>query len=172
MRAFFALEPSPKDKLAIENWRQKTLPMLHKPIPAANFHLTLAFLGDIGEKQLDNLCQTVTKIALPMFSLQFDHCGYFSKPGIFWLGCQHSQALETLAHKVQVAANLPPKQQQSFVPHISLFRGCDTPPPEPLFAPELTLAFTHFGLYQSINSHHGVHYHCIQQWPLQPVFQR
>jgi len=170
MRVFFALEPQAKDKLAIDNWRQKALPAINNKIPAANFHLTLAFIGEIEEKELEPLCQMAENIQLPAFSLQFDTYGYFSKPGIFWLGNNVSPPLKALANQLQQGAGLSHKQQQNFVPHISLYRGCDTPPPKPLLEPELELKFEHFCLYRSIRSCHGIHYQCIQRWLLEPAF--
>jgi 2'-5' RNA ligase len=58
MRAFLGLSPDVKTKLAIELWRNKAFPCFYAPVPAANFHITLAFLGQISPKQLDALCDT------------------------------------------------------------------------------------------------------------------
>ena len=47
MRAFFALEIEPEIQYAIEKWRDRTMLPAGRAVPAANFHITLHFLGSI-----------------------------------------------------------------------------------------------------------------------------
>lgn len=48
MRLFFGLGLSGRDAMAIAQWRTSMLPPLAKPVPVANLHLTLAFLGEVN----------------------------------------------------------------------------------------------------------------------------
>ena len=89
MRAFFGLSPDIKTKLAIEGWRNKVFPHFDAPVPAANFHVTLAFLGKISPKQLDALCESVNQIdQIHAFDVSLNQIGYWSKPKALWLGCK------------------------------------------------------------------------------------
>ena len=56
MRVFFALELDPHTALRISNWRERQLTSIGKPVPVANFHLTLAFLGSLNEPAIERLC--------------------------------------------------------------------------------------------------------------------
>ena len=66
MRYFIGLDLSPANKLALDSWREKSLPELPRvkmplktkapvrqprPVPAANFHITLCFLGSVSPRQ-------------------------------------------------------------------------------------------------------------------------
>ena len=72
MRAFFGLSPDPVTKLAIQEWRDKTLPQFNAPVPTANFHVTLAFLGQINPRQLDALCSEIDSLKEISLSLILD----------------------------------------------------------------------------------------------------
>jgi len=52
MRLFLGL-PLPADTQAeLDHWRSVSLPAFSRPVDAANFHLTLAFLGEVNNAQL------------------------------------------------------------------------------------------------------------------------
>ena len=79
MRAFFAIEPPAQIKLAIDSWREKALPTFVKAVPPANFHITLAFLGQVNDVQLESLIQQSDALAsISGFALSLDHLGYKS----------------------------------------------------------------------------------------------
>jgi 2'-5' RNA ligase len=81
MRAFFGLSPNVNTKLAIQAWRNKAFPHFDTPVPAANFYVTLAFLGQISSKQLDALCEAVELISeIHTFDISLNQVGYWSKP--------------------------------------------------------------------------------------------
>ena len=56
MRLFYALEVPGELAVAIADWRQQQLPPAGREVPLANFHITLAFLGEVAENRLEQLC--------------------------------------------------------------------------------------------------------------------
>jgi 2'-5' RNA ligase len=97
---------------------------------AANFHLTLKFLGDIREHILPDikliLSQTITDKS--RFTISFNQLGVFPNvhhPQIIWIGPrEYSQKLFTLQQELDYRLNKSLKlaQEKKFTPHITLSR--------------------------------------------------
>ena len=51
MRVFFGLELDASTTLAIADWRDRQLACAGRPVPPANFHITLAFIGELPESR-------------------------------------------------------------------------------------------------------------------------
>lgn len=174
MRAFFGLSPDAETKLAIEAWRNKAFPKFDAPVPATNFHVTLAFLGQISPKQLDALCEDVEQISeIHIFDVTLNRVGYWSKPKALWVGCEETQnehlQLSKRLHQIANSAGLQlPKQD--YVAHLTLARKCSVNPPAPLIEPRFNWQNTEFHLYESVSGKKGVSYQIRKSWPLVPRF--
>jgi 2'-5' RNA ligase len=169
MRTFFALTPGAETALPIESWRMLNWPLLQRPIPAANFHLTLAFLGDISASQLEYLAQRARGTDAGAITLALDTLGYWSKPQILWLGpASCPQALLDLAGKLRKsAASCGLKMdRRAYRPHLSLARRVSPEPTAALTPPRFNCHFNCFGLYESSQGSGGVRYREIEAWPL------
>ncbi|MFV8820064.1 RNA 2',3'-cyclic phosphodiesterase [Haliea sp. E17] len=173
MRLFFALDIPGPLALDIATWREQQLPLLGRPVPAANFHITLAFLGEIPDSRLDALCQDVDaaaeKLAPAAFELQLDQVGYWPRPGIYWLGpASWPDSLEHLARKLGGigAIHGHEKRREHFQAHVTLFRGCEAAPPAPALAPDFRLSCSEFLLMESRQGKRGVSYHPVAGWEL------
>jgi len=178
MRTFFALDLSPRLKLDIERWRELSLPDSNARIPTANFHVTLCFNGKTSQQQLCELESAVQELTQELsqehkmapFSLHFNEFGYFTKPGIAFIGCNNvpdplmelNQQLERISRQQGLSI-----ERRPYVPHISLFRRLTTPPPSPVMEPNFTLEATSFTLFESVTQKEGVRYQSIFEWPLQ-----
>ncbi len=174
MRAFFGLSVEPKVKLAIQAWRDKALPQLDHPVNAANFHVTLAFLGQITNKDVENLEQGIDSMsAIHNFTVQLNHLGYWAKPKALWLGCQQVDAAHIcLAKQLQAISKkaglvMP---QQDYVAHLTLARKCQSNPPAALIDPNFSWQVANFHLFESLSTHTGVVYVIRKTWPLAPKF--
>ncbi|MGS2721444.1 RNA 2',3'-cyclic phosphodiesterase [Paraglaciecola aestuariivivens] len=174
MRAFFAISVEPKVKLAIESWRDKALPPLDHPVAASNFHITLAFLGQVTNKHLDSLEQGIENMAaVQSFAVQLTHLGYWAKPKALWLGCQqvdtaHSRLAKQLQAISKKAGLVMP--QQDYVAHLTLARKCQSNPPAALIEPDFSWQVAHFHLFESVSTPTGVSYQIRKTWPLAPKF--
>ncbi|MCU4676624.1 RNA 2',3'-cyclic phosphodiesterase [Catenovulum sp. 2E275] len=172
MRCFFAVEPSAQTKLAIEHWRQKYLPPFTAPVSAANFHLTLAFLGEISAAQFESLSQLILNnhsAQLTSFNLTLNTQGYWPKPKAFWLGCDNVPAqLLALVKITEQAARSAHLNfvERNYIPHLTLARKCKTEPPLALLPPNFTTQISEFGLYESVSTANGVRYFKRLSWPL------
>jgi 2'-5' RNA ligase len=168
MRLFFGLDPLAGDKRAIDSWRQRVATADGRPVPPANFHLTLAFLGEVDERRLEALCDTVDELALPgAGELRLDRVGYWPRPGILWIGPAAPQpALETLAGDLGRAGQAvgAGRERRRFVPHLTLYRGCRVPPPAPAEPPDLPFRYRGVTLFESRRGRDGIRYEPVAAW--------
>lgn len=174
MRIFFALEPDERTAMAIADWRDRQGLLIGRPVTPANFHITLAFVGEADNPELDRLCQAVDNRTAATSadggSITLDRTGYWPRPGIYWLGpSQWPSALADLAATLQqlsVSTIGAKRDKRKFQPHMTLLRGCDQAPPAPAHPPAFTFRYNHFTLFESRQGRRGVSYHPLLDWPL------
>ena len=167
MRLFYALELDDSVRSAIENWRSSALPAIGKPVPPANFHITLLYLGEVGDRDFEKLLYETDRIQPPAISLRLDKSGYFARPRVYWVGSEAVPApllslvkdLKRCARKVGLKVDKRP-----YTPHVTLFRKCAARPPMPAHDIFLELSFTGFTLYESVSVHGGVRYEPRASW--------
>lgn len=95
-----------------------------------NMHLTLKFLGDVPDHELNDVCRAVSKAvaAIEPFEMVFRGCGAFpsvDRPRTIWLGVDqgHDEASELQAAVDDSLKNLRfPKETRRFQPHLTLGR--------------------------------------------------
>lgn len=173
MRLFFALEAEPDTALAITHWRDTRVVADGRPVPAANFHITLAFVGDLPHAKSEHLADSVDNWvadATPVGGdLTLDSPGYWPKAGIFWLGPAHwPEALDGLAGKLRSLAGAAGarKDGKAFRPHVTLYRRCAQPPAAPTTLPAIRWHYSHCSLMESVQGRSGVHYRPLASWAL------
>lgn len=169
MRTFFALEIDPDTALDIERWRRLCWPALERAVPVSNYHLTLAFLGEINHSTLEALHERANAIQVRQFDVKLDRLGFWSKPGVLWVG-PHSVPPEllTLAKKIKGAAALSGigAEHAEYEPHVTLKRRLREAPTAAMLDPDFTLQIREFHLMESKGSKSGVHYETRLSWPL------
>lgn len=89
-----------------------------------NFHLTLAFIGEVDRHGLNEIASALGGVSAPAFDLRFKGCGFFGdrKPRALWVGADANPQLAHLQSKVEVAlmrAGLP-LEKRKFTPHVTL----------------------------------------------------
>lgn len=173
MRVFFGLELDSKTAMDIAAWRDRDAACLGRAVPPANFHITLAFIGEIDNFKQEQLCLSVDEwlTGRPVSGADFtlDRVGYWPKPGIYWLGCSSCpQQLASLAEKLwNITARAGGKRaRKAFQPHITLYRGCTDAPVAPATVPSIPVSYRHFSLFESIQGKRGVSYRVLQDWEL------
>jgi 2'-5' RNA ligase len=173
MRLFFGFDLDPATKAAIADWRDRYTIASGRAVPAANFHITLAFFGELETRLLDRLCDTLdayqAELPLRPLSIALDRVGYWPSPGIYWLGTSaNATEINALAHRLQsIGQNFGVRRErQKFIPHITLYRRCDTPPPAPISMPLINAELREVVLFESMQGRTAVSYTPLAAWPL------
>ena len=154
MRLFFGIDIPWQTQLAIDNWRQSAFGITQRPVPADNYHLTLAFLGDVDAGAIETLEAMAMSLSARRFKLTLDATGCFIKPGILWLGLtQANAALNALAGQLQKSlSQLGYRLDKSeYVPHVTLWRklNADDCLSKPLIPPAFSFPVESFTLFES-----------------------
>ncbi|MCB1841870.1 MAG: RNA 2',3'-cyclic phosphodiesterase [Halioglobus sp.] len=173
MRLFFALPLSIDTTLRISDWRDRYAPCDARPVPAANFHITLAFAGELPERALEFLCDAtdswVNSHQPSAGDMLLDRVGFWAKPGIFWLGpSAYDDALAELAKKLQslVVSAGARRERRKWEPHITLYRGCNLAPPAPDSEPSIPCHYDLICLFESQRARNGMIYRRVAEWQL------
>lgn len=189
MRCFFALSPPQQvraeiDSLAASLDRQDSGKMSRQTagqtagqkrgrrygrrIAADNYHVTLHFLGDVNEVQLDCFRAAASGLHTSSFTLRLDTTGFFRRAGIGWIGSQICpDNLRQLHEQLgdQLSACGYRYEQRSYLPHVSLFRRCRKPlkPAQPFL---IDWQVKEFSLFESVPTGDGVIYRELCNYPL------
>lgn len=170
-RLFFALWPDDGTREAL---RRATRALVRhcggRPVPARNFHLTLAFLGNVPDEQIDAVHAAGRACALDPLTLLLDRFGYFPAPQVLWLGPTAApEALGRLAADLDRAlagAGLP-ADARPFHPHLTLARKVQSPPelrrPRPVEWP-----LAGFSLLESQTDSAGARYRVLADFAAKP----
>jgi len=132
IRSFIAIElpGTIQEKLeqVIKDLRsQGTLPI--RWVPSRNIHLTLKFLGDVPEEQLESIGQMLGEEAAchQPFEIRISKLGAFPnalKPRVIWLGIEKSTVLGELQQSIEegtISLGFP-RENRRFHPHLTLGR--------------------------------------------------
>lgn len=184
MRSFIAIALPEKTRDALGALQKRVrVPHVSASWPAAaNIHLTLRFLGDVEEADLERLsadfeprCRACGSMVLAPRGV-----GFFpnsKRPSVLWAGLEMRQGnLEALAQAAEIAARgigLAPETKR-FHPHLTLARIRDPRGAGPLIEAAKreqafeTEAFSveKVGLYRSDLSPHGAVYTCLREFEL------
>jgi len=188
MRLFAAIELSEDVSEGLQGWWAQASDMLTlagwRPTPAHLWHLTLAFYGDVGADDADDLSEQLSECAAHSASLhlQTGRFGVFPRPAhprVFWAGVDdvgHEKSLKRLAHCCRRAGHATVRKRSAreaaFRGHITVARasGSVTPlddgrmqtmPPVPP-VPKLYWRADCFSLFQSILRPEGPQYRRLE----------
>jgi 2'-5' RNA ligase len=90
-------------------------------------HITIRFIGEIGEKHAASILQNLAGIKFEPFMLKLNTLGCFpnkGRPKIFWAGFEHSVDIMDLSKRVdKVIDSVTGKEREKpFKPHVTLAR--------------------------------------------------
>lgn len=146
--------------------------------PAASFHLTLRFAGDITERQADELDAELEAVRGAPFELTLRGAGAFDERGVLtaiWVGAAGGEPLAILQKRCEAAARragLPP-EKRGFRPHVTLaYLAGAEPGRVGAWVQRNNLArlepfiVDRFGLYSSWRSKEGFSYRLEREYSL------
>jgi 2'-5' RNA ligase len=124
LRLFVGIEFPPEMKLRLS--------LLSTGIPGAkwvdpgNFHLTLRFIGEVGEDVAADIDDALGRLRARGFTLQLAGTGVFGgeRPRALWVGVERQPELVSLRDKIEQALiriGLDPEPRK-FAPHVTLAR--------------------------------------------------
>lgn len=156
MRLFLAvsLDPAVKQGLCAVRDQLAQAASAGRFTPQDNFHITLAFLGDVPPSRLPAIRKSMDCVHCPPFSLTLNRIGRFRRRGgdIWWMGIDASPELTSLAGQLSNAlqAHGFSLEDRPFSPHITLGRQVQLPPEFHRFStPALQQHVSAFALMQS-----------------------
>jgi RNA 2',3'-cyclic 3'-phosphodiesterase len=102
-----------------------------KWVDPGNLHLTLRFIGEIGEDAAMDVDDALSRVRARSFTLQIVGTGVFGgdNPRSLWAGVERNAELVALRDKVEQAlirVGLPPEPRK-FSPHVTLARLRNVP---------------------------------------------
>lgn len=130
-------------------------------MPDASLHLTLAFLGEVGDEQAEELSEEIRSLAIPAGHWTLDVWGHFRRPGIVWVGGRRPDtALQELHERLweRLEAHGLPGRPSRFIPHVTLLRGAERLEADDLPDVDLEWPYNQVTLIHSINDGQPVRY--------------
>ncbi len=165
-RLFFALWPDATARESLVRL-QHELGDCGRPVPTENLHLTLRFLGDIGEERVAAVTAAAAGVVFDPFDWQQDRLGFWPRPGILWAGAAApSPPLEGLAATLSARleeAGIEP-ELRPFRAHCTLFRRSRRRPRSTEIAP-IRWPVDQFVLVESRLDGRGARYAVIERFP-------
>ncbi|WPC07039.1 RNA 2',3'-cyclic phosphodiesterase [Pseudomonas benzenivorans] len=165
LRLFFALRCPTELAERIAQWRD-ALGLHGHPVPPANLHLTLAFLGQQPSVRLAELGSLAATLKAAPFDLRLDTL-VRRRNGLLYLApSEPPAALQELAEQLHQALRTAGfgLEERPFLAHLTLMRRCTTRPPAA--NPSFDWSVGHFALLASETSPRGSVYQQIAEWPL------
>jgi 2'-5' RNA ligase len=124
-RLFFALWPDDATRRAIARATRRAVSACGgKPTPAANLHVTLAFLGPVAPEALVRV-EAIQPPPCAPFELALDRLGHWGRARVLWLGPSEAPAaLRSLERDLwgRLVALGFERERKPYSPHVTLAR--------------------------------------------------
>jgi 2'-5' RNA ligase len=167
MKLFFALWPDDQVRqYIVDDTEAHVIQAGGKPVQPRNYHVTLAFLGEIRQSSLDDIVRVARSVKFKRFSLPLARTGYWSGSRTLWLGpseppVELKALVDDIWDKLENLGFM--NEARLYQPHISLCRdvsdGLGTRLYEPIEWPVSSFALVH-----SIAGQNGPSYMTLEQF--------
>ncbi|MFP4138287.1 MAG: RNA 2',3'-cyclic phosphodiesterase [Halomonas sp.] len=165
MRLFLALEPPDALRARLDVLADLARARCGgRRVPAANLHLTLAFLGEIEAPRADELVEWLKRESPEGGEWRLDAWGTFRRPGIVWVGGKVPDpalgALQARLWDGLESFGLGGRPSH-FVPHVTLLRRARRLSTEALPPVDLAWPWRRLTLLRSLTLADGPHYEVL-----------
>ena len=130
-RLFFALWPDePTRQQLLRETRGVVRRCQGKPVPPANYHVTVAFVGTLPAERFDAIAAAGRTIEFAPFELLFDGVGYWPRPRVLWVAPSRCPpALNTLVSMLwdRLSDAGLEREARAYQPHLTLCRKLGRP---------------------------------------------
>ena len=164
-RLFFALNPDAAVREHVAAI-QGACNVDARPVPPANFHVTLAFLGMQEASVIPRVREVASGLVVPGCELRLDQVGRFRRAGVLWLSASEPPAVLGAFQQALVDALLAANigyDRKPWKPHLTLYRKMRNPAPT-MGPVEVRWRLHGFSLVESVSINRGVEYHDIASW--------
>jgi 2'-5' RNA ligase len=167
MRLFFALWPGEAVRRALAGVAGPLAQLASgRPVPAANLHLTLAFLGEVAADRIVDLHEAAGTVRVARFEVVLDQVGSFRAARVAWAGASRMPAaLASLQSSLDAALRARgfKLEDRAFAAHVTLARKIEKPVPRAAMPP-IRWRPRDFAL---VHSQPGTgRYAVVESWPL------
>lgn len=147
---------------------------------AENYHVTLTFIGEVSEAQIDDIDEALAGVDSESFDLGIEGTGSFAQgndPKVLWLGVADNIALHRLKQRIDSALDrygIAFERRSRFTPHVTMARFRQMPDDEKIATfmqahsglkiPPFTVE--DFVLYESYSGSDGPVYQPVEYYPL------
>ena len=159
MRLFVALDLPADVRAALAAWADRAAPDAVRRVPAANLHVTLAFLGSRTAEEADAVAALLPGLVRPLDALHAAGALWLPprRPGVLTVALQADDALAQLRAELVAALTAAigfEDERRAFRPHVTVGRvprdgridtrrELEAPPPLSFRAPALVLYRSH-----------------------------
>jgi len=93
--------------------------------PKDNFHLTVAFIGDVEESDISRIEAAIERAKCSQFKIKSTEYGFFPGPKVVWLGCDGGMELRDLVENVrnELTNEGISFDSRPFKPHITIAKN-------------------------------------------------
>ena len=169
MRLFFAVELEQDIASHLIDFQSGLDIESAKPVSPVNYHITLSFLGEVSEKQLDGILCNLHPPQIAPFEVELTDLLFWPKPQIIALNVEDPQSkladLKRVIESSVAASGFRNVSKQKYVPHLTLFRNAEQAPKDNTYFSK-KIEINEFSLMQSQSAKDGVYYQTIESWKL------
>lgn len=169
MRLFFALWPAPETAGALAHWAQRMQRTAGgRATRAGAIHLTLAFLGEVEPRRLQDAVTAARTVNGAAHALPLEEARYWEHNRVVWAGPREVPApLAALAARLREALARAGfvLEARSFQAHVTLVRKARPPGSLPAL-PAVDWPIGEFVLLRSELSCEGSSYQVLERFPL------
>ena len=130
MRLFIGIDLDPDLRTRIERFIEGVQGFATNArwMRAESLHVTLKFIGERPQEQVEALTQRLRRVESGSFELRFTGYGFFptvKAPRVFWIGIQADAHLAELAANIDAATSELgiPREDRPYSPHLTLARA-------------------------------------------------
>jgi len=166
-RLFFGLASTDASRQLCTSLLQAITDNGNQPVPLANLHVTLVFLGLLNTEVENALLGEASTVVCKKFAINFDQLSYWQKPGILCLTSRENiselfsivRQLTALAKKWEITLD-----GRAYQAHVTLARKAKQAI-DLAFEPIVWQADA-FCLFESCPTENGVEYRVLKRWAL------
>ena len=167
-RLFFAFWPDPATREAMHHAARKAVRGSGgRPVPAANLHVTVAFLGSVADSLLTEIEAVAGAVPVERVEFTFDGVAFWPKPQVLVaVSAEPAPQAEALAARLWaglVPLGLTP-DPRPFKPHVTLARKVRKPAPDLSLKP-VRWPVAGLTLVESVTDPEGSRYTPLAIWP-------